>query len=1715
MTFAATIDLGQLNGANGFILEGEIAYDRSGGSVASLGDINGDGFDDFIIGARYAKPNSANDAGSSYVVFGRGSGWTPRLALGALDGSTGFRIDGSAAGDFSGISVSAAGDINGDGFNDILIGAALSDAGGPSNAGSAYVIFGRASGFPPTFSLSSLNGTNGFRLDGVGANNNAGISVSAAGDVNGDGFADLVVGANNANAAAGYSYVVFGKAAGWAASQSLSTLDGTNGFRLDGPGINERSGFSVASAGDVNGDGVADLLIGGYLASPGGRTEAGASYVVFGKTSAWSATINLSTLDGSNGFRLEGAAAGDWAGYSVASAGDVNGDGIGDLIIGAQSANVGPLTAAGASYVVFGKTSGWASTINLSALSGADGFRIDGVSLQSRSGFSVASAGDVNGDGFGDLIVGAFLASPPGRTEAGSSYVIFGKASGWTATFALSSLNGANGFRLDGPASGDNSGGSVASAGDVNNDGFDDIIVGAERTTVAGRIDTGASYVVFGKSTGSIMRNGTANADLMRGGDFNDILSGLNGNDTLRGNGGDDILGGGLGNDSLDGGDGFDIIGVSDATASVTVNLATGTATGGAGTDALSGIEGVFGSAFDDTLIGSAAGELLRGGQGDDSLDGAGGIDTLSYADATAGVTVDLAAGTASGGAGADVISGFEMVVGSPFDDSIVGSAADDTLFGGLGNDSLDGSGGVDILTYAGATGAVTVNLRTGAATGAFGVDVLTGFEGVVGTSFNDSLTGSGIRETLVGDSGDDTIEGGEGNDNLDGGLGNDVLSYASATAGVSVVLQFGFSSGGAGEDSLAGFEGVIGSAFNDSISGGPANDTLIGGLGDDFLDGFGGTNTVSYAGAAGAVTVNLGANAASGADGNDTLSGINIVLGSNFNDSLTGTATTDTLRGGDGADTLNGGFGNDSLDGGSDNDVARYAVSSAALTVNLATGTASGAAGTDTLVSVEGVSGTSFNDTMFGSAGDDSLWGEGGNDTLDGGQGNDSLDGGAGNDRLSYATAISAVTVDLGAGTATGGGGNDTLINIEAVAGSPFNDVLTGSAQNDTLNGGAGNDSLDGAGGIDIADYSGTGTAVTVNLAAGTATGGAGIDTLVNIEGVIGTSQSDVISGTSGNDWLDGAGGIDALSFANETGAVSVNLTTGAASGAAGNDTLFNFESIIGSAFGDTLIGGASNDTLLGGLGDDSLDGSGGNDVASYAGATAGVTVNLATGAASGGAGADTLVRIEDVFGSSFADTLVGSSGNDTLRGDVGDDFLVGGFGNDRLEGGSGIDTVSYAGATAAVSVSLTGSASGGAGVDVLSGVEGVIGSDFNDTLNGSGLSDVIVGGLGNDSLNGGGGNDLVSYADATGAVTVNLLTARATGAAGNDTLSSFELVLGSAFNDSITGSNGNDTLEGGAGADTFDGGAGTADVVRYSGGSTRVFTSSPSNSTGAALGDTFTNIERWDFAALTGQAVFYGGTAGEWVLGSNVADLIWGNAGDDTLNGAGGDDFILSGDGADSIIGGSGFDAVYYGDSTTAVSLNLATGVHSGFAAGDSFTSIESFLMTEQGDTVIGADVGGTGDIIYGLGGADSLSGQRGFDWLIGGDGDDTLNGGFGFDYLSGGAGADRFVYANALDGGNAAGETIIDFTSGQDRIAFDGASMGLTALTLGENLFIAAGAPSGTDGNSTGTTIIYDTATGTVWVDTNGNNAGGLTYLVNVFGSPVLAAGDFMVI
>ncbi|MFG1428203.1 Ig-like domain-containing protein [Roseixanthobacter glucoisosaccharinicivorans] len=513
------IDLGTLGPGNGATIFGAAAGDYAGYSVSGAGDVNGDGIDDILVGAPRI--------GEAYIIFGRDGG-LGTIDLAALDdddatNDPGLKIIGAHGDDFAGASVSGAGDVNCDGVADFIIGVPYADrdADFDDNGGKAYVIFGKtaATGGLNQIDLSVFDGeapvnATGIKISGV-SGSLAGGSVSNAGDVNGDGIGDLIIGAVSAHPSkytiTESAYVIFGASeeSGGLHNIDLEIFDGedsenASGVKISGAKVGDLSGYTVSAAGDVNGDGVDDVIIG----APQANNLAGASYVIYGKSQADGglANIDLAAFEDSDtsndpGFKISGARSPDTAGYSVSGAGDVNGDGIDDLIIGAIG--YGEL---GGAYVVYGKVGG-VGNINLASLSSNRGFTISGVPESAYTGASVSEAGDVNGDGYDDVIVGAFYEGTSDYA-AGASYVVYGRPNS-PLIIDLSHLSPSQGFKIAGAHAGDQSGFAVSAAGDVNGDGFADVIVGAFGVDAGGgsddtgavlpaKVDAGAAYVVYG-----------------------------------------------------------------------------------------------------------------------------------------------------------------------------------------------------------------------------------------------------------------------------------------------------------------------------------------------------------------------------------------------------------------------------------------------------------------------------------------------------------------------------------------------------------------------------------------------------------------------------------------------------------------------------------------------------------------------------------------------------------------------------------------------------------------------------------------------------------------------------------------------------------------------------------------------------------------------------------------------------------------------------------------------------------------------------------------------------------------------------------------------------------------------------------------------------------------------------------------------------------------
>ncbi len=354
---------------------------------------------------------------------------------------------------------------------------------------------------------------------------------------------------------------------------------------------------------------------------------------------------------------------------------------------------------------------------------------------------------------------------------------------------------------------------------------------------------------------------------------------------------------------------------------------------------------------------------------------------------------------------------------------------------------------------------------------------------------------------------------------------------------------------------------------------------------------------------------------------------------GTSGNDALFGYEGADTLMGGDGGDILIGGQGNDYMDGqgGSWNEVW-YAKAPAAVNVNLEFGSATGGAGTDTLVNITEVRGSDYNDTLTGDASPDNHF--------IGGPGDDLIDGNGGTwNHVSYWWADAAVNVNLSTGSVTGGDGNDTLVGITGAEGSDYNDTLIGDSGRNHFSGGLGDDYIDGGGESDSVDYheDGLSSGVVVDLGAGTASGGGGNDTLLNIEGVEGTDFNDTLYGANGvdnwfrgmagNDYIDGGTGVkmNTVDYGSSSSGVSVDLSSHSATGE-GTDTLYNIYGVNGSGFNDTLIGDNDGNMFVGFEGNDSLV---------------------------GGTG-------DDFFGGSWPEATGHGAGNDTLTGGGGSDIFT-----------------------------------------------------------------------------------------------------------------------------------------------------------------------------------------------------------------------------------------------------------------------------------------------------------------------------------------------------------------------------------------------------------------------------------------------------------------------
>ncbi|MEQ9643006.1 MAG: hypothetical protein RIM84_23495, partial [Alphaproteobacteria bacterium] len=504
---ATTINLSNL-GAAGVRLLGGAAGDAAGFSVAGGSDVNGDGIADIVIGA---AGTSGSYAGAAYIVFGTASGFTNDLDLGSL-GTSGTAFTG-AANARTGFSVAMPGDVNDDGINDILIGNGGGIGGGVGETNQAYLIFGGGS-LPTTLTSGSL-GANGLILEGP-IISDAGSAVAGAGDFDNDGIVDFLIGAPRGN----NTYVIYGS--------------GSLGDDIDlstAPGFASEPGYSLAGGGDINGDGIDDIIVASHDILSSGNGGYGAA-VVFGTATRFATGTSLDPI-GAAGFRLTTADDGDQLGTDAAILGDVNGDGIDDLAVFAGRITTPNGPQSGAAVLVYG-SAGLGADIDVNNLGAA------GVLLHDAFVGRVSDAGDFNGDGINDILIGNALYN--------TVYVVFGRDGGFGGDIDIDELADDEGMMIVGPngqtASGlgsDGLGNAMAAIGDVNNDGFDDILLGAPTADAAGD-NAGAAYIIFGFSNAPQTLAGGGDADTLTGGGGNDTISGGGGHDLLIAGGGDDQI---------------------------------------------------------------------------------------------------------------------------------------------------------------------------------------------------------------------------------------------------------------------------------------------------------------------------------------------------------------------------------------------------------------------------------------------------------------------------------------------------------------------------------------------------------------------------------------------------------------------------------------------------------------------------------------------------------------------------------------------------------------------------------------------------------------------------------------------------------------------------------------------------------------------------------------------------------------------------------------------------------------------------------------------------------------------------------------------------------------------------------------------------------------------------------------------------------------------
>ena len=1125
---------------------------------------------------------------------------------------------------------------------------------------------------------------------------------------------------------------------------------------------------------------------------------------------------------------------------------------------------------------------------------------------------------------------------------------------------------------------------------------------------------------------------GSTYSESMTGGAGSDWIEAGSGNDTIFASGGYDRIDGGLGNDvaaygSLD-------------------NLSAG-------------VKGIMVLATDQGSIGSINDYYVFKNQNYTTFTSSTVNTLLANGSADYLQSVETIAGTAQS----------DLFIGGLGNDWFAGRGGLDTFYGGLSGErstdwvdyssslftlgitaNLGVNTGTTNLTLGGIALGTQLNTITGTVNTQMGPDTLYNIEGIKGTSYNDTLIGSTASNWLRGGLGNDILIG-VGNglpgvmvdhttdwadywDNTSGvtvnlGVGTNAAASlnTASIAGVAISgLSYGTSTGGDGNDTLIGIQGVRGGSGNDVLIGGAGNDWLAGGQGSDTLIGGAGSDTASYKWATGAVTVNLGVGTynysaynygsgidfngqtwgtASGADGYDYLVGIDRVVGSRFDDTLTGNSGDNVFRGLDGNDTIDGGNGSDWI-----------SYSEAMIVNNTATGSSNGitvdlssakdangyisvtvadgnellaTAGTDKLKSIENITGTIYNDTLIGDAGDNTLQGFGGNDVLKGGAGNDTADFKWNGSGITATLNDSGINNDsIQNGTVLSSSGNDALYGIESIRGSEFADTITGSSGANTIDGGAGNDTLDGGGGIDTLSYRSALGGVTVTLGDGntqqTVTGAAGTDLITHFENIIGSGYSDTLSAYIGGSVIDAGAGNDTISGNAGDDILRGGLGNDLISGGAGTDrALFSglytdYSYVINTAntsdtyAGVTLVGADGKDIVKSDVEYIAFDNSSGVVMDVVKSVQYGTAIFVSDGVGHVGVSDPTITgtTANDILtGSSVANqTLIGLAGNDVLDGGGG--TATGSAGGDTLIGGLGNDTyVVYSYADKVVEDYSAGTDTVQARVSYIlpTNVENLTMTYFNSGLAylglGNSLDNSMTGGAGADKLYGRDGNDVLSGLSGNDYLS---------GGNGNDTL------YGGDGNDALYGNAGSDTIYGGAGNDILDAGTGYYETLAGGTGddiyivndwafnyySKMIENANEGNDTVITSNGSFTladNVENLMFVGVTGG----NGT------GNSLANVIVGNTGSNTLD------------------GGAGNDTLYGDTANTSLSDGMA---------------------------------GGTSDYLIGGAGNDVLWGQSGDDTLDGGTGNDTMYGGTGNDtYYVDSTGDYAIDAANLASGSN----------------------------------------------------------------------------------------------